>query len=124
MDKLERYIKEGISLDEDQQKDLARLKSLPNQFPDISDILGLNPPECREWKRLNGKRQSGDKMTPEELQRYRFLKDKIKKAQEEEDRKNRPPTPPAVDDQPLPCPASPQQANKQVTFPKMDNMLA
>ena len=30
MDKLERMINEGAPLDEDQQKDLARLKSLPN----------------------------------------------------------------------------------------------
>ena len=56
MDTLERLLNEGNPLTEEQQKDLARLKSLPNLFPDISDILGLTPPECREWKRLSGKR--------------------------------------------------------------------
>ena len=80
MDTLERMINEGSPLDENQQKDLARLNSLPNQLPNISDILGLTPPECREWKRLKGYRENGEKMTPEQLQRYRFLKDKIRKA--------------------------------------------
>lgn len=65
MDSLERMINEGIELEEEQQKDLARLKSLPNQFPDISDILGLNAPECREWKYLKDLRDGGEKMTPE-----------------------------------------------------------
>ena len=95
MDTLERMINEGNQLDSDQQKDLARLKSLPNQNPDISDILGLTPPECREWRRVKGLRDNGDKMTPDQVQRYKFLKAKIRRAQEEEDERNRPPTPPA-----------------------------
>jgi len=48
----------------------------------------LTPPECKDYKRLKAKRDKGDKMTPEELARYRELKDKIKKHKDDEAQAN------------------------------------
>ena len=45
-----------------------------------SDIVGLTDPECRDYKRLKGKRDVGDSMKPDELQYYKDLKNKIKRA--------------------------------------------
>lgn len=53
-----------------------------------SDIPPLDDVECHDFKQLKGKRDRGDQMSPDELGRYRDLKDKIKKHKEDEQKTN------------------------------------
>lgn len=105
MGKLDKDIYDGFELSPEQGKDLTRLKQLPVPEPEVSDIPPLTPPECKEYKRLKGKRDRGDAMSPAEMARYKELKDKIKKYKDEEEKNNQLRTPPQK------VQASPEKSN-------------
>lgn len=67
------------------KRDLEVMKMLPRTELEPSDIPGLTDAECRDWKLLKPKRDRGQAMTPEELARYRDLKDKLKRLKDEEE---------------------------------------
>ena len=57
---------------------------MPRHELEASDIPGLTPQECRDWKLLKPKRDRGEAMMPAELGRYREIKDKLKHLRDEE----------------------------------------
>jgi len=77
MDRLENENK-TLQLSPEQMRDLERLRQLAKPDIEESDIPGLNAADCRDYKLLKAKHDRGEAMTPEEIARYRDLRDKLR----------------------------------------------